>query len=145
MATPVIQGTINRLRASVSIPSNSNLNVTPAYLGKDMISIIPQGDITHAIPTATGYVTSPEPYQMVEVHIHVLRTNGLGDLYKKQIENLSTIGDFVVRSDTAPFSDYNISNGSIKSTNEIKYNGDDAGWLIVLQGAYQVNSALYNV
>ncbi len=145
MATPVQQGTLNRLRGSVSFPANSSLNVVPAYLAKDMISITFVGEVTHAIPTATGYVTSPEPYQMVEVGIHVLRTNGLGDIYKKQIELLSTVGDFVVRSDTLAFSDYNISDGSIKSVEQLKYNGEDAGWMIHLQGSYAINSSLYGV
>ncbi len=143
--TPVPQGTVNRLRGSVSFPAFSGLNVTPAYLGKDMITITFTGDIVHAIPTATGYVTSPEPFQMVEVMIHILRTNGLGAAYKSQIETLATVGDFVVRSDVTTMPDYNFTNGSIKSADPIKQNGEEAGWNIHLQAAYQINASLYNL
>ena len=83
MATPVNQGTINRLRGTISFTDHPELNITPAFMGKDMITITPQGDITHIIPTATGIVTSPEPYQVFEFSAHVLRTNALGDRFKK--------------------------------------------------------------
>lgn len=139
------QGTINRLRGSVSFVDLPDLNVTPAYLGKEMISVNPQGEITHQIPSATGVVTSPEPYQIVEAAIHVLRTNGLGERFKKRWEKLSTLGDAVIRSDSSEFSDYNLTNVSIKSVDPIKQNGEDAGVMIHLQGAYQVNADLYNV
>jgi hypothetical protein len=145
MATPVNQGTLNRLRASVIFPDHPELNITPAFLGKEMLSISPQGDVTHIIPTATGVVTSPEPYQVVEVAAHVLRTNGLGDRFKKQMELLSTLGNCTVRGDTTVFSDYNLTNVSVKGVDTIRMNGEDAGWLIHLQGAYQINGSLYNL
>ncbi len=145
MATPVNQGTINRLRGSISFVDLPDLNITPAFLGKEMITITPQGDVTHAIPSATGLVTSPEPYQIVEFSAHVLRTNGLGERFKKRIEKLSTLGDCVIRSDASGFSDYNITNASIKSVDPIKMNGEEAGVVIHFQGAYQVNGDLYNV
>ena len=145
MATPVNQGTINRLRATISFPDHPELNITPAYLAKDMITITQTGEVTHPIPTATGIVTSPEPYQIMEFSAHVLRTNGLGDRFKKQIENLSTLGDAVIRSAASGFSDYNITNTSIKSVDAIKENGEDAGWMIHFQGAYAINGSLYGV
>lgn len=145
MATPVVQGNINRLRASISFPDHPELNITPAYLGKEMFSLALQGEATHPIPTATGIVNSPEPYQIAEFTAHVLRTNGLGDRFKKQKEKNSILGDSVIRSDTSAFSDYNLTNCSIKSVDPIKFNGEDAGWMIHFQGAYQINSDLYNV
>lgn len=143
MATPVNQGTINRLRATISFTDHPELNITPAFMGKDMITITPQGDITHIIPTATGIVTSPEPYQVFEFSAHVLRTNALGDRFKKQWEKISTLGNAVIRSDSSVFSDYQVTNVSIKSVDAIKQNGEDAGVVIHFTGAYQVNGDLY--
>jgi hypothetical protein len=145
MVAQVNQGTINRLRASVSFISHPELNITPPFLGKEMISLNPQGDVTHIIPTATGVVTSPEPYQVMEFSAHVLRTNGLGDRFKKQLENISTLGDATIRSDASGFSDYALTNVSIKSVDPIKMNGEDAGWLVHFAGAYQINGSLYNL
>lgn len=145
MATPVTQGTLNRLRATVSFPDHPELNITPSFLGKDMITVAPQGDVTHIIPTATGLVTSPEPYQIVEISAHVLRTNGLGDRFKKQQENLSTLGNATIRFDATTFSDMAITNTSIKSVDAIKVDGMEAGWVIHIQGAYLINASLYSL
>lgn len=143
--TQVIQGTINRLRGSIGFADVPDLNIVAAYMGKEMITISPQGDVTGVIPSATGIVTSPEPYQIVEFSAHVLRTNGLGDRFKKRMELNSVLGDAVVRQDTAAMSDYRFSNVSIKSVDPIKLNGEDAGWMIHFVGSYQINSALYDV
>lgn len=145
MATPQTQGTLNRLRGAISFTDHPELNITPGFLGKEMISITPQGDATHIIPTATGVVTSPEPYQVMEFSAHVLRTNGLGDRFKKRIEELSTLGDATIRSDSSSFSDYNVTNVSVKSVDAIKMNGEDAGWMIHFSGAYLINGSLYSL
>ncbi len=145
MATPVTQGTLNRLRATISFTDHPELNITPSFLGRDMVTVAPQGDVTHIIPTATGLVTSPEPYQIVEISAHILRTNGLGDRYKKQLENLSTIGNCTVRFDVVGFSDMPLTNASIKSVDAIKADGTEAGWVIHIQAAYIINQALYSL
>ncbi|HET8689768.1 MAG TPA: hypothetical protein VFM18_24450, partial [Methanosarcina sp.] len=121
------------------------LNVTASFLGKEGITLTPQGDVTHIIPTLTGLVTSPEPYQIMEVTIHLVRSMSLADRFKKQIENLSTLGNSVARSDATTMSDYPLTNTSIKSVDAIKMNGEDAGWMIHLQGVYIINQSLYNV
>jgi len=145
MAVPVNQGTINRLRSGYSFVDHPELNVTAAFLGKDGITLTPQGDVTHVIPTLTGLVNSPEPYQIMEVTIHLVRSMALADRFKKQIENLSTVGDSIARSDSTAMSDYQLSNTSIKSVDAIKQNGEDAGWMIHLQAVYLINSSLYAV
>ena len=81
----------------------------------------------------------------MEFSAHVLRTNGLGDRFKKQMEDLATLGDAVIRSDSTSMSDYNLTNTSIKSVDPIKQNGEEAAWMIHFQGAYQINAALYNL
>ena len=51
MANPLINpGNINRVRGSIVIPAHTNLNVTAAYLGKDGISVAPEGDVTTTLP-----------------------------------------------------------------------------------------------
>ena len=85
MANPIVpQGTLNRLRGSVTIPSNTGLNITASYLGKDGISMSFDGAANTAIDTMTGIVQSPEPYQRVTVAIHLLKSQARGaSLYQR--------------------------------------------------------------
>lgn len=145
MAVPVNQGTINRLRGGVSFTDHPELNVTSSYLGEEAVTVTPQGDVTHIIPTLTGIVTSPEPYQIIEVAINLVRSMALADSFKKQIEKLSIVGDVVVRSDSTTMSDYHLSNCAIKSVDAIKQDGKNASWMIHISGVYAINSDLYNV
>ena len=87
MANPLIsQGTINRLRASVVIPSNTALNVTPSYLGKAALRLAFIGPVTTSIGTLTGVVQSPEPYMEFNLTMHLLKSQAFANAWKMQIE-----------------------------------------------------------
>lgn len=146
MANPIVpQGTINRLRASVTVTSLSALNITASYLGKEGISLSFDGLITTPIETMTGVVPSPEPYQKVTISAHLLKTQALANAWKQQLEALSLIGDITVRSDSAQLDPYQFSNCYITNVNPLKFAGDDAGWVISLGGIYYINSSLWNL
>jgi hypothetical protein len=139
------QGTLNRLRASVTIPNNPQLNVTPPFLGPNAISMTLEGEVTRNLPTLAGTVTSPEPYQMVTVTIQLLRSQALAALYKTQQETLSTIGPITVRPDASTLPDYVFQNCSISDTGPMTFNGGDPGYVITIKGYYPLNSSLWNV
>jgi len=130
---------------TVSFTDHPELNVLPSFMGKEMITWSPQGELTKRIPAATGVVNSPEPYQEVEFSIEVLKTTGLGDRYKKQWELYSVLGDSVIRGDASEMSDIPVYNVSIKNVDAVKMNGDQATITVHFQGYYPVNSSLYNV
>lgn len=140
----VSQGTLNRLRASVNILDFPELNVTAPFLGKEAIRLALEGDTTTYIPTMTGAVTSGEPYQMCSVTIHLLKTQSISDLYKRQMETLSVIGDIVVTPDSSALSPYPILNSSIRSVQELNFSGEDAGYAVTLGGYYLINSELWD-
>jgi len=145
MANPLIsQGTLNRLRGSVTWSDHATLNVTSSYLGRDGIRISLQGDATTMIPTLTGAATSPEPFQLVEVTINLLKTQSLSDLYKSQMESTTLLGTGVVRTDTSTLSAYEFTNCAIKSVRELSFNGTDPNWVVVIGGYYLINSDLWN-
>lgn len=145
-SNPMIsQGTLSRLRASVNITSSPELNVTAPFLGKEGISIELTGETTTYIGTMTGAVTSGEPFQIAKVEINLLKTQSLSDSYKKRIESLAQIGDFVVTPDASTLSTYVFNNGSIESVKPLKLNGEDAGFVVTLTGYYQINSTLWNI
>ncbi|MGH8321583.1 MAG: hypothetical protein ACRESI_06485 [Gammaproteobacteria bacterium] len=145
MSNPLItQGTLNRLRASVVWNDFSNLNVVASYLGKDGIRLKLDGESTVFINTMTGAVTSPEPYQMITLTMHLLKTQPLAALYKAQMENLALLGNGVVRPDSAALPAYDIVNCAIESVAELNFSGADAGFAVDIKGYYLVNSSLYN-
>jgi hypothetical protein len=144
MSNPQIdQGTLNRIRASVTWPSNPALNVTAPYLGKEGISISFDGDVTTTIPSLTGVVQSPEPFQQVTMRIHLLRTQSLARAYRTQAESTSLLGVCTVRTDSDSFPPYQFANAAIASVQEMKLDGTDSGWVITVRAIYYINNSLW--
>jgi len=139
----VPQGTINRLRASVTLPDHPELNITSPFLGKAGISLAFEGNSTVYVDTMTGAVTSPEPYLKCTITCHLLKTQNLADRYKKQMETLALIGDGTVRSDSQALSPWTLINLSIQSVRELSFAGDDAGYVVAIGAYYPTNQALY--
>lgn len=139
------QGTLNRLRGSVVYASNATLNITAPYLAREAISIAFDGDAGMLIPTLTGGVTSPEPYQIANITINLLKSQSLADVYKTQIESNVNVGDVSVIADSAALSDYQIQNCVLKGVRDVTFDGNVPGFVVVLQGIYNVNSNLWNL
>lgn len=145
MANPQIpQGTLNRLRGSVTITSFPGLNITASYLGREGISLSFDGMATLSVDTMTGVVQSPEPYQRVTLSVHLLKTQALADLFKQQIESTTLLGEVTVRTDAQALSVYQLSNVAVTTVNPMKFDGTDAGFAVVMSGIYYINSSLWN-
>lgn len=145
MANPIVpQGTLNRLRGSVTVTSNTSLNVTASYLGKEGISLSFDSPTDTVIDTMVGVVQSPEPYQRVTCAIHLLKTQALADMWKQQIEGNVLIGEIVVKTDAATLSPYQVSNCAVMNVNPLKFDGTDAGYIVMISGIYYINADLWN-
>lgn len=140
----VAQGTLNRLRGSVVFAQFPELNVTAPFLGKEAIGLSFEGPTGQIIGTLTGGVTSPEPYQMATVTMHILRTQFLADTYKTQIEVSSNVGSVNVIPDSDALSNYQIENAIIESVEPMQFDGNQAGMVVRIRGIYYINSALYD-
>lgn len=140
----VDQGTLNRLKASVSFDNFPGLNITAPYLGRAAIRLALQGAASKPIPTMTGIVQSPEAYQMVEVRASLIRAQVIADRYKSQMEDSCLIGDFTVRPDAAALSPYSVLNGSIQTVSEQEFSGESEAYVVVLTGYYLINASLWN-
>lgn len=143
-SSAISQGLLNRIRASVTYATAIGLNVQTANLGKGGISAVFTSASAVWIPTMTGGVPSNEPYQEVEITIHLLRTQGLGVAYRQQIESNCVVGDLTVIPDTSNFPDYPFLNCVIVGDNNSVFNGTDPEFVIQLRGAYNINSSLFN-
>jgi len=146
MANPLIQqGTLNRLRGSVSPVDFPELNVIAANLAVEGISISFSGGATTTIDTLTGVVQSPEPYIKVSVKVHLLKSQILSDQWKAQMEDNTLIGDLAVTTDTTTLSDYNFTNVAIESVETLDFSGKNAGYVLNLTGIYYINNSLWNL
>lgn len=145
MANPQIQqGTLSRVRGSVTWNDLPELNITASYLAEEGIRISFDGPATTIINTLTGTVTSPEPYQPITVTLNLLKTQQLSDLYKTQAENSTLLGDGTLRTDAKTLSVYPLSNMAISGVNEITSNGRDPVYRVTIRGYYQINNALWS-
>ena len=145
MASPLVaQGTLNKLRGSISWSNYPSLNVTAPYLSKEGIRFSPQGESTTAMPTMTGIVTSPEPFMMCEVVIHLLKTQALANQYKQQLELNALLGDGTIRPDAAALGPFQLSNCFIKSIQPLDFSGENAVFAVSIGGYYLINSVMFN-
>ncbi|WP_336240442.1 hypothetical protein [Citrobacter werkmanii] len=146
MPNPKISaGVLNRVRASVKYASVSGLNVSASYLAKEAIEISFQGNIVEPLPALTGVVQSPQPYIMVQARIHLLRSQSLGTLYKKQLETNALIGDCRLYTDSSTLGDFDMTNTAITSVADMSFAGGDPGFVITLTGTYYVNSSMWDL
>jgi hypothetical protein len=139
----VPQGTLNRLRASVVYEDFAELNVTASYLDKQAVGISFQGDAGVLLPTLTGGVTSPEPYQIAIVTIHLLRSQALSDAYKTQFENDTSMGSVNVIPDSNTLENYQLENCILMKVDDQEFSGTTTGFVVRLAGIYYVNAALF--
>ena len=145
MANPlVVQGVLNRLRASVQIPSFPGLNVTSSFLGKEGVGLSFGGVITTPLPTMTGLVQSPEPYQEATVTLHLIKAQAFANSWKIQLELNSLLGDITVIPDAINLGQYAFSNMAINNVNPLSFAGTSAEYSVMLSGIYYVNSSLWN-
>lgn len=141
----IAQGVLNRLIASVSWPSFPALNITPPFLSREGIRLALEGNSIVMLPTMTGTVLSKEPYMMISVTAHMLKSNALGPAYKAQMETDSALGNGVVRADTNNMTPWDIYNCGIESVRELDFSGNDAQFVVTMRGYYLVNNEMWNL
>lgn len=141
------QGSLNRLSATIAFENNAGLNITPSYLGREAIRLALEGTATTRIPTMTGIVTSPEPYQIVSCTVHLIKTMPLAAAWQVQHVTNTVVGPFTVYPDLVPsqggIGPYPVENGMMMSLRELNFAGEDDGWVLTLSGFYVINNSLW--
>jgi len=145
-ANPLIpQGTLNRIRGNIQVVSFPVLNITASYLGSEGFSFSRTSPATTMIDQMTGRVVSPEPYQSVNIEIHLNRAQGLAAQWEAQLVALSYLGDLTVYSDSANLTTYHFTNCSIENVSPIAVTGKTSDYSITLTGVYIINNNLWNL
>jgi len=144
MPNPLVdQGTLNLLRASVTISSYPALNVSASYLSKGALKLTFQGESVLYDHTLTGAVTSQQPYLTVEIEMALLKSQFLANLYKQQWELNALLGNVSVRGDAVPLGVFQFNNCSIKAVRTLDFSGQHAEYPVTLGGVYYINSSLF--
>jgi hypothetical protein len=146
MANPMVaQGVLNRVKASIVWTLFPQLNITAPFLGRDGISLAPDGAVTTFLETMTGTILSKEVYQKMTLTMHLLKPQPLADLYKQQIETDAYMGDCTVRPDvTTGIGVWQLSNCSIQNYRDLAFSGRDEGFIVSVGGYYNINSSLFD-
>lgn len=140
----VPQGTLNRVRVHVVVPSFASLNVTSSNMGRSFAKLSFEGPFVEQIGTGTGVVNSPEPYVMATITMNILRTQAIASAWKAQAQATSVLGNVVIHSDTSAFPAITLANTSIRDIDPGAYDGTDPVVRIDLRGTYYVNNNLWN-
>ena len=145
MATnPLVQqGTLNRLRCSVVVPNESTLNITASYMGTSFASVNFSEPFAELIGTATGGVTSPEPYVFGTITVGVLKTQALSAAWVSQSQTQSAIGPVTIYPDSAAYPATTLDNCVIQSIEPGAYDGKDPVVKVALRGIYYLNNELW--
>jgi hypothetical protein len=140
----VPQGVLNKLRASVSLISLPDLNIIQSFLTDDGISLAFEGEASGYIPTMTGAVPSPNPYQIATATVHILKTQGLAQAWKQQQETNTNLGDIAIKGDAATLSDYYLSNCALMGVGELDFSGKTPAYVLSIRGIYYLNAGLFS-
>jgi hypothetical protein len=136
-------GSLNRVRGSIIVPLFPILNITSPYMGKNLLSVNFEGNFDEQVETATGVVTSPEPYVMATVTADLLRTQGLATAWLAQGQLISDIGPITVFSDSSSFEPIVITNTVIRSVEPGVFDGMNPIVKLTLRGVFIVNALLW--
>ncbi|HHH0897026.1 hypothetical protein [Yersinia enterocolitica] len=144
MANPLVpQGFLNRVRGAVSVTGDPSLNVTASFLGKEGVSLRPDGPATDILPTMTGTVGSQAPYQQVTLTVHLLKTQALAAAYQNRFATDTSLGEIVVTPDANTFGNYTVLNSYLVNFNEITMNGMDPGYAATISGYIITNDNMW--
>lgn len=146
--SPIDLGVLSRLSASVTFSDHPELTVTAASLAKRMINVAPEGDATKFLEVATGAVPSPEPFQMVTIRIHLVKTLSICADYQNQFNQSTLIGKATVRPDLTigkgGLGPFDVVKTALMTMGEMEFNGEDPAFVVVLRGYWYVNTQMWN-
>jgi hypothetical protein len=144
----VAQGSLNRLKAAVIFtvdPSGNNLNalnILASNLGTEGIRLAFDDVATDLIPTMTGMVTSPRPYQGVTLTAAIVKSTSshLANNFRRQFQLATLLGTITVYPDTPQIDPFILYNMTLETVREMAFAGTEAVMIITMRGYYPVNN-----
>lgn len=150
MPSPRPQGNLNRIRANIVIGANNQLSVSSDQLGREGIRLSFDSMATDLLPTMSGMVSSPRPYQECTLTISIVKSMPVADLYKNQFTASTLLGQITVYPDTsdasnasAVLSPFILNNMALENVAEMSFAGDAPTLNVTMKGYYNVNQGFF--
>jgi hypothetical protein len=143
-ASQVAQGTLNRVRTHIVVPSYPFLNVSAAYMGKSLAALTFDDPFVDQESTATGVVNSPRPFVMSTLTISLLRTQSLAAAWIAQAQTHSVLGSIDTYPDSAAFPVVTLANCSIIGIDPGAFDGQDPVVKTTIKGVFYANATLWS-
>jgi len=106
--TPQMKHTI----AHVVVANNQQMNVTKAYLSRSLASLEFDDSFESRIPTATGFVSSQEPYAKARLILN-LKDGSMSRQWSDQFQQNSIVGTVFAYDDVNGGRNFNLSDCTI--------------------------------
>jgi hypothetical protein len=149
------QGSLNRLRGHVVFNEMAQLTVKPSDLGPEGIRLALDNNATDLLPTMTGMVPSPRPYQECTLTVSIVKSMSKGWIYKNQLAYATIVGTIVVWPDVETGDDlygnpatdigtFTIEGAALETFREMSFAGNEATFTVTFKGYIQVNQVYFN-
>lgn len=151
MTQYVDQGKLNRLNASVIFANiNSNgqpLAITYPYLGTEGIRLALDSNATDLLPTMTGMVSSPAPYQSCTLTMSIVKSAAAlaNQLMQIMQHGTSIIGTVTVQPDVTPdvLQPFTLLNMALETVREMNFAGTEPVIVFTMRGYMLVNQGYF--
>ena len=143
IAPNVNQGILNRVQASIILPSYPALNITSDYMSKSFVTVAFTERFVDQPETATGLVQSPKPYVVTTATVGLLRSQALSGTYLSTVKKYALVGRVVVYPDADTFPVIRIRECSIVDLDPNTYDGQDPTVKVTFQGKVDVNENIW--
>lgn len=137
-------GNLNRVRASVVLPSYTALTIYSYNMGRRFVSLVYDDDFVQQIQQGVGIINSPEPYVMATITCDVLRTLPLAQAWMTQIAATAVVGTVKVHSDTSAFVPTTIYKASVIKADPGAFDGVNGVLALTIRGIFYPNEDLWN-
>jgi hypothetical protein len=137
-------GSLSRLIGSLTFGNLPQLNVTAPFLGREGIRHNLNGDITQFLPQMVSQVQSQEVYIPITLTVPIVKTTAVANLFKRQWESDSNLGDCTFRSDSSSLDVFDFYDCGIAHYDGTDTSGTNAVIIVTIGGTYYVNSDLFN-
>jgi len=117
--------------------------VTAPFLAPEGARLTFEGVTTTFLPTMTGVVTSPEPFQMISLDIYLLKSQSLAWAYEAQRQFSALLGQGVVRTDSPVGTPYDLFNCAIENVEALDFSGRTPNYVVRVRGYYEVNASMF--
>lgn len=142
---PIVgQGALNRIATHLVVANYTNLNVTPSYLGKNQIAVHSRDPASKLLPTATGGVSSPEPYQFWDIDMDLLKSQVFSWNWLTQMRTNCNLGPITAYSDApSTWQPMQFKSAQLVTVDPEAFDGDHQIVRVRLEAVYEINSILW--